>query len=68
MSLSNTGYLAQDTKKKKKKKTSEKSVEASVVSNSKASRRFFVFRGGGFDPGPYSPLDNIFSILCLHMT
>ena len=27
------------------------SVEASVVSNSEASRRFFVFRGRGFDPG-----------------
>ena len=31
------------------------SIEASVVSNSKASRRFFVFRGHGFDPGPLQP-------------
>ena len=31
------------------------SVEASVVSDSKDSRRLFVFRGSGFDPGPLQP-------------
>ena len=31
------------------------SVETSIVTNSKASRRFFVFRGRGFDPGPLQP-------------
>ena len=31
------------------------SVEASVVSNSKVSCRFFVFGGRGFNPGPLQP-------------
>ena len=45
------------------------SVEASVVSDSKVSRRCFVFRGYVVVSiqGPYSPSDNIFSMLHLHM-
>ena len=36
------------------------SVEVSVVSNDKDSRRFLVFGGRGFDPGPLQPVGKYF--------